>query len=275
MRRSFSRTGGRSSNARNWWSFRRQGPIISDHVARNRAYWNAWSDDYQQLHGAQLEEHRLAWGTFSIPEDELRVLGDVRGKDVLEYGCGAAQWSIGLTLRGARCTGLDLSERQLEHARENMRAAGVDFPLICASAEDVPLPDGSFDIVFCDHGAMTFADPHKTVPQVSRLLRSGGIFAFSAGTPLHFICWDQSSDRFTGQLAQPYFGHHASDDGESVVFSLPYGEWIRLFRRNGLVVEDLIELRPPDGAETTYTNFVDPAWARQWPAEQIWKLRKA
>ncbi|HTD37568.1 MAG TPA: class I SAM-dependent methyltransferase, partial [Candidatus Limnocylindrales bacterium] len=96
---------------------------------------------------------------WSIPESELNVLGDVRGKDVLELGCGAAQWSIALAGLGARCVGLDNSARQLEHARRAMAAAGVDFPLVHASVENVPLPDASFDVVFCDHGAMTFADP--------------------------------------------------------------------------------------------------------------------
>ena len=42
-----------------------------------------------------------------------------------------------------------------------MDAAGVDFPLVHASAEAVPFPDASFDVVFCDHGAMTFADPYR------------------------------------------------------------------------------------------------------------------
>jgi len=117
---------------------------------------------------------------WSIPESQLNVLGDVRDKDVLELGCGAAQWSIALAGLGARCVGLDNSARQLEHARRGMAAAGVDFPLVHASAETAPLPDASFDVVFCDHGAMTFADPERTVPEAARLLRPGGLFAFNA-----------------------------------------------------------------------------------------------
>lgn len=216
----------------------------------------------------------MGWGTYSIPEARLGVLGDVRGKDILEFGCGGAQWAISLTLAGARCTALDVSERQLEHARRNMEQATVDFPLVRASAESVPLPDASFDIVFCDHGAMTFADPFKTVPEASRLLRRGGTFAFSAGTPLHFICWDDTSHSVSATLQTEYFGHRCSDDGQSVIFSLEYGEWIRLFRRNGLSIEDLIELRPDEGAGTTYTDFAAPEWARRWPAEHIWRLRR-
>jgi ubiquinone/menaquinone biosynthesis C-methylase UbiE len=72
---------------------------------------------------------------------------------------------------------LDLSARQLEHARELTREAGVEFPLVCASAERT-LADASFDIVFCDYGAMTFADPYRTVPEAFRVLRSGGLLAF-------------------------------------------------------------------------------------------------
>jgi len=87
---------------------------------------------------------------WQIPEADLQVLGDVAGKDVLELGCGAAQWSISLAGLGARTVGLDLSPKQLEHARTAMAGAGVEFPLVEASAEDVPLEDESLDVaIFC------------------------------------------------------------------------------------------------------------------------------
>jgi SAM-dependent methyltransferase len=248
---------------------------LSQHERQNRAAWNADADDYQARHGTQLEESTgLAWGTTQIPESELHILGDVAGKDVLELGCGAAQWSIGLAKLGARPVGIDLSDRQLEHARRLMTDAGVDFPLIHGSAENVPLPDASFDIVFCDHGAMTFADPYRTVPEAARLLRSGGLFAFNHHTPIEAIHWPIDGDHVTEQLAVDYFGMHRFDDGETTVFQLPYGEWLRLFRDSGFVVEDLLELRPADDATSSYRNERDLEWARRWPAEEIWRVRK-
>ena len=138
-------------------------------------------------------------------------------------------------------------ERQLEHARRLMAEAGVDFPLVHASAEAVPLPAASFDVVFCDHGAMSFADPYRTVPEVARLLRPGGLFAFNHHSPIETICWPLDAEEVGERLALDYFGMHVIDDGEEVSFQLPYGEWIRLFRANGFVIEDLIEPRP--GAE--------------------------
>jgi SAM-dependent methyltransferase len=148
---------------------------LTTHAARNQAAWDASSDEYQERHGDLLAASGgLAWGSSQIPEAELHVLGEIVGRDILELGCGAAQWSIALALRGARPVGLDVSARQLEHARRLMAEAGVDFPLVHASAEEVPLPDASFDIVFCDYGGMTFADPYRTVPEAARLLRPGG-----------------------------------------------------------------------------------------------------
>src|SRR3989442_11577672 len=124
---------------------------LSGHARKNRAMWEASSDSYEQRHAADLSgEKAMAWGLWRIPEAELHILGEVAGKDILELGCGAARWSIALTERGARPVGLDISSRQLQHARHHMQEAGVDFPLVEASAEDVPLPDASFDIVFCD-----------------------------------------------------------------------------------------------------------------------------
>jgi SAM-dependent methyltransferase len=247
---------------------------LTAHAARNRASWDAFSDEYQAKHGGQLAASGgLAWGTAQIPEAELQVLGDVAGKDILELGCGAAQWSIALARAGARPVGLDLSTRQLEHARRLMTEAGVEFPLVNASAEAVPLGDRSFDIVFCDHGAMTFADPYRTVPEVSRLLRPGGLFAFNHHSPIETICWPLDAAMVGDRLVLDYFGMHRIDDGEDVSFQLPYGEWIRLFRTNGFVVEDLIEPRPAPDATSTYRSPDELAWARRWPSESIWRLR--
>jgi SAM-dependent methyltransferase len=209
---------------------------------------------------------------WHVPETELRVLGDVDGLDMLEFGCGAAQWSIALAKLGARPVGLDLSPRQLEHARRGMAEAGVEFPLVEATGEDVPLPDQSFDVVFCDYGAFTWADPRKLVPECARLLRYGGLLAFSVVSPLLDIFWDSERDVIDERPRNNYFELGRFEDEETVSFQLPYGEWIRLLRANGFEIEDLIEIRPPERATTSY-DLVPLEWARRWPAENIWKAR--
>ena len=188
---------------------------------------------------------------------------------MLELGCGGGQWSIALSRLGVHVVGLDLSAAQLSHAASQ----GSRVPLVQASAEDVPFATESFDLVFCDHGAMTFADPDCSVPEVARLLRPQGRLVFCNSTALRVMCLDQDWT-VTTTLHRTAFGMKRITDGESVDFVLPHGEWIRLFRRNGLVVDDLIALQPRRGATTTYPWFASYEWASQWPAEEIWVVRK-
>ena len=249
---------------------------LTDHAAFNRAAWNAKSDAYQAHSGPQLAASGgMAWGVWQIPEAELRVLGDVAGRDILELGCGAAQWSIALARAGARPVALDLSDRQLQAAARLQAEAGVAFPLVHASAESVPLPDAGFDVVFCDHGAMTFADPYRTVPEAARLLRPGGLLAFCHGSPILDLSWPADADEAGDRLVRDYFGLHRMEFPDEVSFQLPYGEWIRLFRANSFEILDLIELRPSPDATSTYRGDAERDWSRRWPAEEIWRVRRA
>jgi SAM-dependent methyltransferase len=252
-------------------------PSLTPHAAHNRKAWDDYAAEYQGKHGDQLAASGgSAWGVWQIPESELRILGDVANRDVLELGCGAAQWSVALAGQGALVTGLDNSTRQLEHARTLMAAAGVEFPLVHASAEVSGLPDASFDIVFCDHGAMSFADPYRTIPEAARLLRRGGLFAFSMHTPILEMAWELGGDHPGDRLLYDYWSLHKWEEEphEPVGFQLPYGTWIRLFRESGLVVEDLIELRPSAAATSSYRSDGDRDWARRWPMEHIWRVRR-
>src|SRR4029453_10030150 len=97
--------------------------MSSSDSLRNRDAWDRISEEYQDRHREFIGQPEPRWGMWQLPESELRVLGDVAGKDVLELGCGAAQWSILLARQGARVVGLDNSERQLEAARRSMADA--------------------------------------------------------------------------------------------------------------------------------------------------------
>lgn len=246
----------------------------SDHI-RNRRAWDAGSDDYQRRHGAQLAANAEAWGVWSLPESDLQLLGDVAGRDVLELGCGAAQWSISLAKRGARCVGLDNSERQLEHARAALAAGGVDVRLVHGTAESPPFPDAAFDIAFCDHGALSFSAPEVTIPQVARLLRPGGIFAFSVGHPLREVCWDWKADHLSRTLHQSYFDLGAIEDPTdgSVSYVRPIATYIGLLLDAGFVLEKLLEPRPLPEAVSSY-DFAELEWARNFPAEVMFRARR-
>ena len=246
---------------------------IDGYERTNRSFWDADADAYQAAHAETLRGR--TWGVWDVAEDDVGAIGAVAGLDVLELGCGAAQWAIALAADGGRVVALDQSRAQLAHARDAVASSGLPVTLVCASAVSTPFTDRSFDLVMCDHGAMSFCDPYATVPEVARLLRPNGRLVFSQATPWYYLTWDEARERVSRRLHRPYFGIRAFDSGEGTVdFQLGYGEWIRLFGTHGFVVDDLVELRAPRHARTTFGDF-DARWARRWPAEQIWKVRLA
>jgi len=138
----------------------------------NRQHWNLISRAYQEDHDPQIGAAARLWGMFAIPDARLNALGEVTGKRVLELGCGAGQWSRSLAAEGAAVVGLDLSEAQLAAAATAMGAAR--YPLVQAAAQQLPFAAASFDVVFCDHGGLSWAPAHLAVPQAARVLRRGG-----------------------------------------------------------------------------------------------------
>ena len=166
---------------------------------------------------------------------------------------------------------------QLKTARAMQEEHGLIFPLIHGNAEHVPLPDASFDLAISEYGASIWCDPYRWILEASRLLRIGGRLIFLVNGTILVMCMNDSEDPATSQLQRDYFGmcrfEFADGDG-SVEFHLGYGDWIRLLRANGFEVENLIELRPPEGATTSWP-FVKLEWARRWPSEEFWIARKS
>jgi SAM-dependent methyltransferase len=205
------------------------------------------------------------------------VLGEVSGLDVVELGCGTAYVSAWLARRGARPVGVDPTPAQLATARRLMGETRIEFPLVEAPGESVPLPDASFDLAVSEHGAATWADPRRWIPEAARLLRPGGRLVFLHTSPLATICFPQTGS-ITTELRRSYFelARLVWAEGDGVEFQLGHGEWIAVLRAAGFEVERLVELQAPDGA-VTHEHYSDvPAeWARQWPAEEIWVARKA
>lgn len=249
----------------------------SDHVRRNRAAWNRWAADYVAAGERNWRAAEPSWGIWGVPESALGVLPPgLAGADAVELGCGTAYVSAWLARRGARPVALDNAPAQLATARRLQREHGLAFPLLCANAEALPLPAARFDLAISEYGAATWCDPHRWIPEAARVLRPGGQLIFLHGTPLLLLAEQEVEEVPAGdRLLRPYFGMHRIEwpDTPAVEFQLGYGDWLRIFGSSGFDVVDLAEVRPPEGATTRY-GFVDLAWARRWPAEQVWKLRR-
>ena len=245
-------------------------------LERNVAHWTRNNADYTDRDALdRWQADKIFWGVWEIPESDVGVIGDVAGLDVVELGCGTAYFSAWLARRGARPVGVDPTPAQLETARRCQRELGLEFPLVEAPAEAVPLPDASFDLALSEYGASIWADPALWLREAARLLRVGGRLVFLCNSPLSILC---SSDEGPTEerLLRPQRSLYRVDWGpDGVNFHLPHGEWIRLLGELGFEVEALVELyAPPDATDHPFYDAVPADWAKRWPSEDIWAARK-
>jgi SAM-dependent methyltransferase len=250
----------------------------ADHVLRNRVAWDRLAADYA---GPGLRNWTAAepgWGVWNVPEAQLGVLPPaLAGTDSLELGCGTGYVSAWLARRGARPVGLDNSAAQLATAAALQDRFGLRFPLIHASAEQIPLADAAFDLVISEYGASNWCDPYAWIPEAARVLRPGGQLIFLASSVQIVLTWpDQDDEPATRTLQRPYFGMHRFQwaGSDSVEFHIGHGDMIRLLRRCGFEICDLIEVQPLPGS-TTRHPVASLEWARKWPCEEVWKARKS
>jgi SAM-dependent methyltransferase len=239
----------------------------------NRALWTMVNGEFTDARAASAwAAAEITWGLFEVPDQELGVLGDVAGLDVLELGCGTAYFSAWLARRGARAVGVDLTAAQLDTARRCQQQFGVNFPLLEADAAAVPLRDARFDLVVSEYGASVWCDPRRWIAEAARLLRPGGRLVFLTNSVLATLCVPAEEGQTQERLLRPQRDlNRVHWPGGGVEFHPSHGDWIRVLRANGFVIEALHELyAPPAARNPEYYEISSAGWASQWPIDDLW-----
>jgi SAM-dependent methyltransferase len=248
---------------------------LSDYLAVNREAWTRANEKYTDAKARDAwAEEEITWGTWHVPESQVRALPGFEGKDVVELGCGTAYFGAWLARRGARVVGVDLTPAQLETARrlEDEHRYGMQF--VEANAEETGLPDASFDLAFSEYGASIWCDPYKWIPEAARLLRPGGHLVFLRNSTIAVLCATSDGGPLE-TLQRPQRGLHRIDwtDPDETEFQLAHGDWIAVLRANGFEIEALHELYAPEDAVDHEYYLSNAEWAKKWPSEEIWRAR--
>jgi SAM-dependent methyltransferase len=248
---------------------------LPDHVRENKAGWEVEAANYVEPARRDWATDEISWGIYRVPETQIGALPDVAGMDVVELGCGTAYFSAWLARRGARPIGIDVSENQLVTARAMQVEHRLEFPLIEASAEDVPLPDRSADLVLSEYGASLWCKPEAWLAEAARLLRPNGHLVFLTNSLL--VALTAPSDgapngdvlvRGQREIAQLRY-----EGEEGVEFHLSPGEWIAALARHGFTVTALHELYAGDDSPPSSAHWMTLDWARRWPVEELYTAR--
>jgi ubiquinone/menaquinone biosynthesis C-methylase UbiE len=247
------------------------------HAAINRQAWTAVNAAYtDRVARDQWSEEQVSWGAWHVPDRELGALPAVEGKDVIELGCGTGYFGAWLRRAGAaRVVGVDVTPSQLETARRCEAEFQLGMEFVEASAEDVPLPDASFDLAISEYGASIWCEPRAWIGEAARLLRPGGELVFLRTSTVAMLCMPESGQVTTSlqrpqrQLARIEWG----EDG--VEFHPSPGEMLRILHQSGFNVSDIIEVYAPEtAADHPYYDSIPAPWARKWPAEEIWRAQR-
>ncbi len=240
----------------------------------SRSWWDLDADDYQAEHGAFLGDTDFVWCPERLREADARLLGNVRGKRILELGAGAAAGARWLDGQGADVVALDLSAGMLGHAQAAAERSGVHVPLVQADALALPFHTDTFDQVCTAFGAIPFvADSGAAMHEVARVLRPGGTWVFSITHPMRWIFWDEPDE--SGLIARnSYFDRtpyvETDDDGTPTYVEQhrTIGDRIRELVTAGFVLRDLVEPEWPAGHEEIWGQW-SPLRGKLFPGTAI------
>ncbi|MFF5083032.1 class I SAM-dependent methyltransferase [Actinoplanes sp. NPDC000266] len=253
-------------------------PTDAESRRASRGWWDSDADEYQAEHGSFLGDLDFVWCPEGLREADAHLLGDVRGKRVLELGAGAAAGARWLAGQGAEVVALDLSAGMLRHARGAAERTGVTVPLVQADALALPFAESVFDIVCTAFGAIPFVpDSAAAMREVARVLKPGGDWVFSVTHPMRWIFWDEPDE--SGLIARnsyfdrtPYVERDESGQVTYIEQHRTLGDRVRELVAAGFELRDLVEPEWPSGHEETWGQW-SPLRGRLFPGTAIFVSR--
>ncbi|MCB9731880.1 MAG: methyltransferase domain-containing protein [Deltaproteobacteria bacterium] len=156
-----------------------------------RDSWNVATRNHNAHKGDQAQ--RLRDGVEILHQEEIALLGDIAGKDLVHLQCNAGQDTLCLARRGARCLGVDFSDEAIAFAKKLSEDAGIPARFELAEVVGwLHATEERFDVVFTSYGTTGWLrDLDAWARGVARVLRPGGVFVY---VEFHPLVWSIGDD---------------------------------------------------------------------------------
>ena len=223
-------------------------------IEKNKRYWNDHAD--------------LWFGTTALPkygvrfvtEDDLHFFSDI-------------EW------------GLDLSQKQLDNAKQMLKGSGCNPKLICAPMEaDSDIPEDYFDYVFSIYGIGWTTDLEGTFKKIASYLKKDGIFIFSWGHPLHYCVaksYETGEDEvIDGKLvfSRSYFDESylkmPVHDTDVTFANRKISTYVNALYDAGFIIERMVEQTDEKSLSDTEDDSPKAQKAKMVPLSMCFKCRK-
>lgn len=178
----------------------------------------------------------------------LSLLPDVKGKDVLDAGCGPGAYADILVERGATVVGFDVSPKMVELARARVER-NASFHVENIEQPLVFLDDASFDVVICPLVLSCVAELGPVFREFHRVLRAGGILVFSEGHPVGEYMYWKRRGQTTSYFATELVGCDWHGFGKRVYmpsYRRPLGDVFNPLLDSGFRLDRVLEPLPTD-----------------------------
>jgi 2-polyprenyl-3-methyl-5-hydroxy-6-metoxy-1,4-benzoquinol methylase len=235
-----------------------------------RSYWDQISGDYQALTTIATDDFHF--GPLLPGNSTLGILPEIAvGTTCLELGCGAAQNSIFLASRGARCTAVDISAEQIKHAQLLGERHKVNLDLYCLPLEDTDAwPTGQFDLVHSVFALPFIANPEMFIKRAAESVAPGGTLILVTQHPIFAAEWLELEDAEMGLFLPSYFEPaddlRETQEGQIIgSSSYPVSTVSAQIHEAGLRDLQLWEPEPLPQERLREAPYHSPAWIELYP----------
>jgi ubiquinone/menaquinone biosynthesis C-methylase UbiE len=184
----------------------------------------------------------------------LELIGDVRGKKVLDVGCGGGFYSLWLSEKGAKVLGIDGSKEMIKIAKKKASKKMFGTKFLIGDITDLRIEDGVFDLVLSTLVLMELKELNKGIGELVRVTKNGGDIVISIQHPILTAGdWERESGQKLFRKLDGYFRERAleavweNEKKEQVTFKYyhrPLQAYIQPFLERGCVLTHLIEPYP-------------------------------
>lgn len=214
----------------------------NDIVTTNQKGWNIVAPKFYG--GTALPKY----GPLSVTEPELQLIGNLKDKSVLELGFGSGHtlhylWK---EKQASDLWGLDLSQEQIQYARDFLAKENIPAKLLLASMDENPgIPESYFDMVVSIYSLGWTPDLPRTLSLVHSYLKPGGKFVFSWEHPV-YQCLEYDTHLEKYVMARSYLDETPELDPswkgvEIVIQPRKLSTYINALCGAGLMIERMVE----------------------------------